>query len=276
MDGKGFVGRRAYDVGSETCCPLRWIYDAALEALSPTRCAGCERPGALICERCLVDLRLIDPAHSCLRCSAPHGDLVCTECMPVDASGDRPQASGAHGLWDAASGRCLAMAEFDGPLPRMIRTYKDAGERRLADLFGEMLADTAHHAEAVAPDRYGGLLSQADALVFVPATAAAFRRRGFDHMEAVARRLSELTGVRLIDALVKHGSADQRLMGRLGRRVRAQGAYEVVEEGIGGRRLVLVDDVITTGATLAAAAGALCDGGAKRVDILALARVCGG
>ena len=39
----------------------------ALEALSPTRCAGCERSGALICQDCLASLALIDPCHSCIR-----------------------------------------------------------------------------------------------------------------------------------------------------------------------------------------------------------------
>jgi len=51
----------------------------ALEALSPTRCAGCERFGALICQDCLASFALIDPCHSCIRCGAPFGDLLCTE-----------------------------------------------------------------------------------------------------------------------------------------------------------------------------------------------------
>ena len=147
----------------------------ALEALSPTRCAGCERAGALICQDCLAALTLIDPRHSCTRCGAPFGDLLCTECS----------VEGTSPAMAEALDRCLACSVYAHPLPRIIKAYKDAGERRLAPYLAELLYDTALHAQVVAPDRYGGVLSGADAVVFVPATAAAFRRRGFDHMEAM-------------------------------------------------------------------------------------------
>lgn len=149
----------------------------ALEALSPTRCAGCERAGTLICQDCLAALTLIDPRHSCTRCGAPFGDLLCTECS----------VEGTSPAMAEALDRCLACSVYAHPLPRIIKAYKDAGERRLAPYLAELLYDTALHAQVVAPDRYGGVLSGADAVVFVPATAAAFRRRGFDHMEAIAR-----------------------------------------------------------------------------------------
>lgn len=241
-----------------------------LEVLAPTRCAGCERPGALICPACLERLILIDPATSCMRCGAPGGYIICTECgNPTGAS-----VSGASAADDESPlDRVLATAVFEDPLPRIVRAYKDGGERRLAPLIAQTLLDTAEHAQTEAPDRYGGVLAGADALVFVPATARAYRRRGFDHMEGVARELSELSGVPLVDALVKHGSADQRRLGRAGRQASSQGAYETVER-VEGMRLLLVDDVITTGATLRSAARALADAGAAHIDALAVARVC--
>ncbi|MBS7157507.1 MAG: ComF family protein [Collinsella sp.] len=245
--------------------------ESAFELLSPTRCCGCERLGQLVCDRCLGELALIDPAHACLRCGAPYGDIVCTECAG-DGAADEPRTGGTD---DAAIARCLAMATYEGPLPRIVRAYKDAGERRLARLLAEMLLDCALHAELAAPERYGGILSTADAVCFVPATAAAFRRRGFDHMEQVARPLAEMAGVPLDDVLLKHGARDQRAYGRAGRRAAAQGLYEAVH-GLEGARVLLVDDVVTTGATMGAAAGALRRAGAVRVDALALARVWGG
>lgn len=157
----------------------------ALEALSPTRCAGCERAGALICQDCLAALTLIDSRHSCTRCGAPFGDLLCTECS----------VEGTSSAMAEALDRCLACSVYAHPLPRIIKAYKDAGERRLAPYLAELLYDTALHAQVVAPERLGGVLSGADAVVFVPATAAAFRRRGFDHMEAIARPFCELSGV---------------------------------------------------------------------------------
>ncbi|MDY2777686.1 MAG: phosphoribosyltransferase family protein [Collinsella sp.] len=228
----------------------------ALEALSPTRCAGCERAGELVCDRCLGELALIDPTLSCARCGAPFGRMLCTECRGAAAQVDR----------------CLAAAVFEGPLPRIVRAYKDAGERRLARPIAEMLHDAASHAEAVAPDRFGGLLSESDAIVFVPATGRAYRRRGFDHMELVSRQLALLSGVPCLDALIKHGSGDQRLLGREERLDASRGVYEVATD-VGDMRLLLVDDVITTGATISACAAALGDAGAARVDALTLARV---
>ena len=144
----------------------------ALETLSPTRCAGCERAGARICHDCLAAVSLFDPRHSCTRCGAPFGDLLCTECS----------VEGTSSAMAEALDRCLACAVYGLPLPCIIKAYMDAGERRLAPYLAELLFDTALHAQGVAPVRYGGGLSGAEAVVFVPATAAAFRRRGFDHM----------------------------------------------------------------------------------------------
>ncbi|WP_291290186.1 phosphoribosyltransferase family protein [Enorma sp.] len=217
------------------------LREAALEVLSPTRCAGCERPGELICKECLARIEVIDPVHACTRCGAPFGDLLCTECG--------------------------AGADEDVAPPG-----KDAGERRLGALIAELMLDAAEHAELVAPDRFGGILNGAEAVTFVPVTAAAFSRRGFDHMEVIARRVAELAGLPLIDALAKHGSADQRSLGRVERQERSRDVYEVVES-VEGMRFLLLDDVITTGATMRAAASALHAAGAAHVDALAFARV---
>lgn len=244
----------------------------ALEAMAPTRCAGCERPGALICPRCLAELTPIDPAHACARCGAPFGDLLCTECghggEPPGAT--VPAAGGADSV--PAPDRCLAAAVFEGPLPRIIHAYKDAGERRLAPLLAELMADAALHAEEAAPGRFGGIVRGADAVTFVPATAAAFARRGFDHMEEIVRSFSCLTGVPYLDALAKRGASDQRALGREERARSAHGAYVPVAD-VAGMRLLLLDDVVTTGSTVRAAASSLASAGAAHIDALALARV---
>ena len=239
-----------------------------LEALSPTRCASCERPGALICPSCRQAMVRIDPKSSCTRCGAPFGSLVCTECGAQHEPGEALRRGRPLPRMD----RCLAATVFKGPPARIVRAYKDAGERRLAPLIAGELLDAAVRAEAEAPERYGGLISGASGIVFVPATAEAYCRRGFDHMELVARALAADADAPLVDALVKHGSADQRALGRQGRFAGARGAFEVVLD-VRGARLLLVDDVITTGATASAAAEALKRAGAQHVDVLAFARV---
>ena len=93
-------------------------------------------------------------------------------------------------------------------------------------------------------------------------------------MELIARHLSERSDIPLLDALVKHGSSDQRELGRADRLAEAFGAYEVVLP-VRGKRILLIDDVITTGATMSAAASALKVAGASHVDGLAFARIWG-
>ena len=201
----------------------------------------------------------------------PYGDIVCTECAG-DGAADEPRTGGTD---DAAIARCLAMATYEGPLPRIVRAYKDAGERRLARLLSEMLLDCALHAELAAPERYGGILSAADAVCFVPATAAAFRRRG---STTWSRSRVPWPRWRACPSTTCCSSMGRATSARTGGRVVAlppKGVYEAVH-GLEGVRVLLVDDVVTTGATMGAAAGALRRAGAVRVDALALARVWGG
>jgi predicted amidophosphoribosyltransferase len=153
------------------------LLDAILELAFPTRCAGCELPGDVICPTCRDNLPRVDPATSCPRCGAPYGTLVCTEC------------------WDTqwAFEGTISFGELEAPLARMVVLHKDAGERRLGPLLGTLLA------ERIARE----WPSWADAVTYVPATREALQRRGFDHGRAIATALAEQLGVPLISALVR-------------------------------------------------------------------------
>lgn len=249
---------RALETKLDLNAAWRRVRDSVLETLSPTRCAGCERPGALLCDRCREAMVQIEAGSACLRCGAPFGDLLCTECRDLTMESDR----------------CLAAAVFDGAPARLARAYKDGGERRLAGVIAGLMLEAARGAERDATGRWDGLLSGSDAVTFVPATASAFRRRGFDHMDGIARAFCEMANAPFADALAKRGHGDQRALGRAGRRMQAQNIYQVVAD-VHGQRLLLLDDVITTGATVSAAAAALKRAGAQSVDVLALARVWG-
>ena len=111
-----------------------------------------------------------------------------------------------------------------------------------------------------------------DALCFVPATREAYLRRGFDHMELVARELSWLLELPLADVLVRAEGSDQRKLGREDRARNLADSVEVLGD-VADMHLLLVDDVITTGASVAACAAALDKKGAKSVTACALARV---
>ena len=220
------------------------VLDALAELLFPTHCAGCELPGSVLCDGCRAELPRIDPAWECPRCGTPYGYLTCTECWQREWS------------FEAA----LALGEFERPLSRAIVLHKDAGERRLASVLGTLLAE-----QVVV--RWPGWC---DVVAYVPATREARARRGFDHAHAIAEAVSSELQVQLVEALGRSAARDQRALGRDARADNVAGTFSMTM-GMGGR-VLLVDDVFTTGATFDAAASTLLAGGAKSVRVAAVAR----
>lgn len=222
------------------------LLDALSELVSPTRCAGCELPGTLLCPRCAASLPRIAADSACPACGAPAGDGRCSECEGR--------------AFAFASARCFGT--LGPPVSRMIVLHKDGGERRLGPLLGALLAE--------ALPRRGG----ADAVAFVPASRKAIRRRGFDHAEAIAGEVADALALPLCRALSRVSAGDQRVLGREARASAVSGAFAAA--GPLAAHILLVDDVLTTGATVDAAARELLRAGAERVDIAAVARACGG
>jgi ComF family protein len=123
------------------------------------------------------------------------------------------------------------------------------------------------------------LFTDADALVPVPLHRWRMLKRGFNQSSLLARAVSARTGLpSLLDSLVRHrATRSQQGLGAIERaRNITSGSFEVPpgrRSRIEGRRLILVDDVLTTGSTLSACASVLQRAGAASVDVLVLARV---
>ena len=220
------------------------IIDGLAELLFPTRCAGCEIPGDVLCDRCRANLPRVEPAGACPSCGAPFGYLVCTECWSREWA------------FEAA----VAVGSLEAPLARAIVLHKDAGERRLAAVFGALLAEQVALVWPGWPEY----------VTYVPATAVAQRRRGFDHGRAIAASVGDGLGIPLAEALRRTAARDQRTLGRTERAANAVGTFHAIGD-VGGR-ILLCDDVFTTGATLDAAATALLSAGADAVRVAAVAR----
>ena len=246
------------------------------ETLWPTRCVGCEEPGALLCKSCAARLERIDQRLACPRCGAPWGHIVCTQCPAPGAVGRDERPLPAPFPFEAAR----AATSFCGVACDSVHAYKDGDERRLADVMADELACAlrAKWRPALPADlaararRVDDWTDWADCIVPVPCTAAAHRRRGFDHVGLVAEGLGARTGLPVAAALRSRKSADQRELSAEERRRNRAGSFTVCAD-VAGARLLLLDDVMTTGATASAAADALLAARAESVRVAVFSRV---
>ena len=209
----------------------------------PSRCAGCEIPGAALCARCAASLVRIAPPV-CERCGCPGAWPVrrCVEC----------------------SGRRLAFASARGALVYDARTrllvsaWKERGRRDLARPFALIVAGTVAR-----PD--------VDVVTFVPGDRERVRQRGHVPAARLAHTLGELWGLPVRRLLVRAGGTRRQAgLPRAERRGNVRGAFATRTAVYG--KVAVVDDVYTTGATVSACAGALRKGGAGRVEVVCLAR----
>jgi ComF family protein len=220
------------------------LLEALLELLWPTRCAGCDLPGDVLCDACREALPRIERADACPLCGAPYGRFVCTECW------DHEHA------FEAA----LALGELAEPLSRAVALHKDGPEMRLAGVLGELVAVEI----AAAWPGWG------DGVAYVPATRKARSDRGFDHARNIAETVADRLGLPLLDVLERSHARDQRALGRQARARNVAGTFSAGACDV--RHVLLVDDVLTTGATLDAATTALLEAGAAHVRVAVAAR----
>ena len=231
------------------------VVDNLAEYIYPTRCVVCEKPGAVLCEADRERLRFIDHATACLRCAAPFGKRLCTECMT------------RNGPEQFAFTEAMSVLDYDETVESIILGYKNGNERRLADELAAMLA--------------GALPLEwrlwADGLTWIPADRLARQRRGFDHMQLVASLLAHKLGLPAYELLAKQTAADQRRLSRRSRRENASKLFSVKPDTADKlskkANLLLIDDVFTTGATLDTAASVLNKAGFINVRTLTIARV---
>lgn len=214
-----------------------------LDLVLPQRCLVCRLPGSQVCDRCTDALRRI-VAPLCERCGTPTSWPVrrCAEC-----SGRR-----------LAFARARAALAYDERLRLVVAAWKERGLRRLAQWGAAVIRDSLD-----CPD--------VDCLVFVPGEPDRRLKRGHHAAERLAAELASLWDLPARPLLTRsRGSPRQRGLTVAERRRNVAGAFSA--HGRVPRRVGLVDDVYTTGATANAAASALRKGGAIRVEVVALAR----
>ncbi len=217
----------------------------------PSRCAGCASPrreigGGGLCAACWAGLPRFEPDTTCPGCALPTGGAPCRGC----AAAPPPVA------------RTVAFGPYEGGLKRLVHVLKFEGHDILAAPAAARLAETLRRA-GVGP---------LDAVVPVPSTRRRNRERGYDPAaligEALARRLS----LALLPALRRVvETPPQSALTASQRRSNVAGAFRALASA-DGRSLLVTDDVLTTGATVFAAAEALRAAGASRIAVAVLAR----
>ena len=205
-----------------------------LDLLFPPRCAFC---GAILEE------------SSGTVCPA------CREALP---------GLSANRVCQAGEYRCAVAFFYDGPVKAGVRALKFGRKAWRAEVFGRCIAQTA--AELLA--------GEFDAVTYVPVSWQRKLSRGFDQAQLLARSAAACWGVPAEATLrkIRHNRAQSSLDDPAQRRQNVRGVYAPLHpERTAGRRFLLIDDVCTTGSTLASAAGALTEAGAACVVCAALA-----
>jgi ComF family protein len=230
---------------------------AALDLFYPPVCLACaaavSEHGAL-CGKCWREMRFIERPF-CDRLGVPFPHDMGEGVLSQRAVDDPPVFRRA---------RAVACFE-DGPARRLVHRLKYSDRMELARPMGAWMARAG-----------ADILAEADALAPTPLHFTRAWRRQFNQAAALAREISRLCGTPCETGLLDRVKPTRSQVGlnRVQRAANMQGAFRCPPAApLSGRRIVLVDDVLTSGATANAASRALLRGGAESVDVLVFARV---
>lgn len=225
-----------------------------LRGIVPESCAGCGRTGAWICAEC-ADYIEVEVGPGCHRCGrAGRSQRECSRCSRV---------------FPARLVRTRAGFRYSGPLRRAIQRFKYNGEFKRGEDLGARLAERLESTGGYARTRI-------EFIVPVPLHLRRYRSRGFNQSEILARPVSELLDVPIIEAVERQRNTAPQVRLRANERLenltRAFAVPEHMREQISGQSILIIDDVMTTGATLAAVSLALQEAGSGNLYGLTLAR----
>jgi len=234
---------------------LRAALGFGVELALPPLCPACREPvgDMALCAACWAKLSFIAPPY-CARLGVPFAYDPGAGVLSMQAIADPP-----------AFNRARAAVRFDEIARTLVHALKYGDRLDLAPTMGQWMAAAGRE-----------LLREADALIPVPLHWRRLWSRRFNQAGALAQAISRASGVAVVDGALKRVKATAQQVGlsKAERAANMQGAFRVPDKApVAGRRLVLVDDVLTSGATSESCARALLRAGAADVDVLVFARV---
>jgi ComF family protein len=219
----------------------------ALDLIYPPKCAICGTGGVFLCPQCAEALPAA-AGHRCDRCWLPLRAAYCYACAEHP-----PMLLHLRSAY-----------RYEGSARQLVHAFKFGGHSSLAPDIARLLAHTldqhALNADAIAP---------------VPLTNSRRRVRGYNQALLMATELSKLTGIPVLEPLRRtgHGQAQATSASAEDRRRNVRGVFSLAKgQDVAAARVLLIDDVATTGATLNACASVLLAAGADSVSGLTLAR----
>ena len=245
--------------GALKACRNAWSHASrlALDIALPTLCVACREPveGEGVCASCWAKLSFIAPPF-CPRLGIPFVYDPGPDMLSMEAIANPP-----------AYARARAAVRYDDVARTLVHALKYQDRTDLAPSMGRWMARAGRE-----------LLNEADALIPVPLHWRRGWSRRYNQSGALARIIEQQTGVAVAaEALRRIRPTEQQIgLSRPQRASNVQGAFKVAPDRqhlIAGRRVVLIDDVLTSGATVDACARALLRAKAAAVDVLVFARV---
>jgi len=217
------------------------MFDTLLSPIAPHLCCGCGKTGTLLCDYCKYDIAQ-SALIGCILCSNKYTNhTICTACHMV-----------------AQRGWCVA--ERTDALRRLIDVYKFENARSAYRTLAELLHE---HIDQLPPTTV---------IVPIPTVTSHIRQRGYDHTALLAKAFAKRRQLAYKPLVRRITTTSQRNATKAQRLQQANAAFKVSKPLSSLTPYLLVDDIVTTGATLTSAAKALRAAGAQEVWVAAVAR----
>ena len=210
------------------------IWQWLADILFPTKCVLCGK---------ILEKEETDLCHSC-RVEAPDCPISRKKYPFIDS-------------W-------VALWYYEGEVRRSLLRYKFYGRKNYADAYGRLLAMKLLREDMV----------DVDLITYIPISQQRLKKRGFDQVALLAEKVSAELALPWVKTMrkVRHNRPQSGIAGDAQRRANVLGAYQITDpDAVRGKRVLLLDDIVTTGATAGEAARVLLTAGAKEVHLAVVA-----